>query len=79
VTVLADGGTHPRTCRCQWFDHARASGQSVAHIGFGYRSLIETMPIEAGAQLGTAQGKTKRVHKVGIRFHRALGCQARAA
>jgi hypothetical protein len=74
VTVLADGGTHPpRVVANGSITLERPA--SVAHIGFGYRSLIETMPIEAGAQLGTAQGKTKRVHRVGIRFHRALGCQ----
>lgn len=74
VTILADGGAHPpRTVVGGAITLERQA--SVVHVGLGYRSLIETMPIEAGAQLGTAQGKTKRVHKVGIRFHRTLGCK----
>ena len=74
LSVLADGASHP--------DVVVASGavtlnraSSVVHLGLPYESDIETLRIEAGAQDGTAQGKTKRIHRVTIRIYRTLGLQ----
>ena len=46
---------------------------NTVHVGLPYVGEIETMDIEAGAQLGTAQGKTKRIHAVTVRVKDSLG------
>lgn len=67
VSILADGAPHPaRTVR-----NAQITLQdegSVVHVGLGMRARVCTMRIEAGASDGTAQGKTKRIHKAVFRF-----------
>ncbi|TQV80772.1 hypothetical protein [Denitrobaculum tricleocarpae] len=72
VQVLADGATHP--------DLQVTDGKitlmvpaAVVQVGLGYRSVLETARLEAGAADGTAQGKTKRIHRAVIRFHQTLG------
>jgi hypothetical protein len=50
-------------------------GVSKAHVGFPIRAVLVPMPIEAGATDGTAQGKTKRISRCGIRFHESLGAK----
>ena len=42
---------------------------SRVHVGYGYVTDIETLNLEAGGFDGTAQGKTKRIHHVVLRFH----------
>lgn len=74
VAVLADG--------------AEVSGVSIAsgafsltyyvnkiHVGLPYYPLMKTMDIEAGASDGTAQGKTKKISKVTIRFYNTCGAK----
>lgn len=46
---------------------------SRAVIGFPYTSTLATQRIEAGASIGTAQAKVKRVHKLGLRLYASLG------
>lgn len=72
VQILADGGTHP--------DKVVAGGAITldravtrAIVGLGYVSTLKPTRIEAGAQAGTAQGRTKRVHEVTVRLHRSAG------
>lgn len=72
VQILADGAVHP--------DQQVTNGEvrlavpaSVVQVGLGYRSLLETVRLEAGAADGTAQGKTKRIHRVVVRLHQTLG------
>lgn len=72
VQILADGAAHP--------DRVVTGGSvtlhspaSVVHIGLGYPSYLQTNRIEAGAGDGTAQGKTKRINKVVVRFLDTLG------
>ena len=74
LSVLADGASHP--------DVVVASGSvtinrqiTVAHFGLPYESNIQTLRIEAGAADGTAQGKTKRIHRVTMRLYETLGLQ----
>lgn len=72
VSVLADGATHPdRTVSSGQITLARSA--SKVHVGFAYESDIETLNIEAGAADGTAQGKTKRIHRVTMRLYKTLG------
>lgn len=42
-------------------------------LGYSYNSDGQTLPIEAGAQNGTAQGKTKRISSVGFWLVDTLG------
>lgn len=67
VKVLADGSPHP--------DRVVTGGQitlqrsaSVVHAGLGMSAKVCPMRIEAGSANGTAQGKTKRMHRVIFRF-----------
>ena len=48
---------------------------SIAHVGLGSVADILTLRPEAGADDGTAQGKTKRVVKVTARFRDTLGAK----
>ena len=74
VSILAEGAVHP--------DKVVVSGSitldrevTKAQIGLPYTAKFETLRIEAGAADGTAQGKTKRIHRLGVRFHDALGIE----
>ena len=46
---------------------------TLAHIGLNYVSEVESLRIEAGSQLGTAQGKIVRIYEIVIRFFKTLG------
>lgn len=72
VSILADGAVHP--------DQAVASGAvtltleaSVVQVGLPYVSNMYTLRNNSGSKDGTAQGKTKRIHRVIFRFHETLG------
>lgn len=74
VRLLADGATHPdRTVSSGSITLARDA--SVVTVGLAYESNVKTLRIEAGAADGTAQGKTKRIHRVAVRLHKTLGLQ----
>lgn len=75
VQVLVNGASHP--------DRVVQSGSielqvaaTTASAGLGYKSRLQTMRLEAGARDGTAQGKTKRINKVVVRFLATLGAKA---
>lgn len=46
---------------------------SRAIVGLPYTSTLATQRLEAGASIGTAQAKTKRIHKLGLRLYNSLG------
>lgn len=48
-------------------------------VGLDFNSDVVTVPIEAGAQLGSAQGVIKRIEEVIIRFYRSIGCKVALA
>lgn len=67
VTILADGAAHP--------NKTVSSGQitlnyaaSTVVVGLGYTATLKTMPLEAGAQDGVAQGKTGRIDEIVFRL-----------
>jgi len=63
VAVLADGAVHPnRTVTSGAITLQLAA--SVVNVGLPYIATIKTMPIEAGAQDGTAQGKEQRINGI---------------
>lgn len=75
VNVLADGTVHP--------DCVVASGKitlnakySTVQVGLPYTAVLKTLPIEAGAAEGTAQGKIKRIHGLTLMLADAAGLYA---
>lgn len=72
VRVVGDGAVLP--------DRVVTGGQitlprakSKVHVGLGYRSLLETVRYEAGAEAGTAQGQLQRIFRGTVRLYRTLG------
>lgn len=72
LQVLADGASHPDVV-VSGGAVALHRWAVVAQIGLGFEAALRTMRIEAGAQLGTAQGKVKRIHKLVVRLLDTLG------
>lgn len=72
VTVVADGAVVPNKVVTAGSITLDAEA-SVVHIGYSFTSTLKIMPIESGAQNGTAQGKIKRVHKFTVRLLNTLG------
>lgn len=67
VAILADGSTHPnRTVSSGAVTLQRSA--SVVNVGLPYTATLRTMPIEAGAQDGVAQGKTQRLNNIVMRL-----------
>jgi len=67
VAVLVDGSTHPNRVVQSGEIELNRPG-SVVSVGLPYTAKIMTMPIEAGARDGVAQGKTQRIHNVTMRL-----------
>lgn len=77
VAVLVDGAAHPpRTVSSGSITLQRPG--SIVHVGLPYTTTLQPMRIEAGAADGTAQGKTKRINKLVIRFLATVGARAGA-
>lgn len=72
VTLYVDGAVHPnRTVTNGKVTLLHTA--STRTWGYSYNSDGETMPIEAGAADGTAQGKTKRIARLGFWLLDTLG------
>jgi hypothetical protein len=72
VDLLVDGATHPSvTVAGGSITLNRAA--SVVHVGFACPPQLLTVRLEAGSADGTAQGKTKRIHKVTFRVLDSAG------
>lgn len=54
---------------------ATGPASAVMHIGLPYRSTLRTLPPEAGAAAGSAQGQPKRITEVSIRLADSAGGQ----
>ena len=74
VSILADGATHP--------DKTVSSGSVTldrsainVKIGLAYKSILQTMRLDAGSQNGTSQGKTKRIFEITIRLFESIGVE----
>lgn len=75
VAFLVDGGTDDTTLTVASGSITIPDGDDgfIINVGLGYTSRWKNMPIEAGSQLGTAQGKKKRIYQCGYKFYRSLG------
>lgn len=67
VDILADGAPHPQRVVTGGKINLQNS-HSVVTVGLPAPCKLRTMRMEAGAADGTAQGKTKRMHKMVFRF-----------
>lgn len=72
VTVYADGAVHPAVTVTNG-KVTLGYNASVITLGYAYNSDAVTMPPEGGAQEGTAQGKTKRIIRLGLWLLDTLG------
>ena len=74
VSVLANGSTHSdRTVTNGSITLSRLS--TKVKVGLHYSSILQTMRIDAGAQNGTSQGKTKRIYNITIRLYESIGVE----
>jgi hypothetical protein len=72
VDILIDGAAHPQAVVASGQVALQSRGLTV-QVGLPAPCELETMRIEAGATDGTAQGKTKRIHRLVLRLYQALG------
>jgi hypothetical protein len=74
VSILANGASHADKTVA---DGAVALNVSttVAAIGYGYSSVMQTLRIESGSVDGTSQGKPKRIHGITVRLHETVGAE----
>jgi hypothetical protein len=72
VDVLADGASHPQRVVTGGAITLQLSA-SVVQIGLPCPFKLATLRLEAGAQDGTAQGKTKRINRMVVRLLDTLG------
>ena len=72
VSVLADGAVHPNRTVSSGSITLQAPAEKVV-AGLPAPCKLATKRIEAGTQMGTAQGKIKRIHKLWVRFLDTLG------
>ena len=68
VAVLVDGSVHPNVTVSSGQITLQRQG-SVINVGLPYTATLKTMPMEAGAADGVAQGKTMRVNNIVMRLH----------
>jgi hypothetical protein len=74
VSVLADGATHPNKVVISGSISLDRSSEKVK-VGLAYTSLLQTMRINAGAQNGTSQSKTKRIYEITARLYESIGIE----
>jgi len=72
ISVNADGAARPKRVVTNGTVTLDRKATTI-HLGFGYNSDGKMLRVEAGAADGTALGKTRRIHRLGIMFHRSLG------
>jgi hypothetical protein len=68
VAVLVDGAVHPNVTVSGGSITLQYAG-SIINAGLPYTATLKTMPLEAGASDGVAQGKTMRLTNVVMRLH----------
>lgn len=68
VALLVDGSVHPRRTVSGGQVTLQRAGSTVV-AGLPYTMRIRLLPYEAGAQNGTAQGKTQRINGAVARLH----------
>jgi hypothetical protein len=72
VTVLGDGAVQPSKTVANGAVTLATSATTV-QLGLPYNSDGQLLRLEAGSADGTAMGKTRRVHRLGLLLYRTLG------
>lgn len=72
VSAYVDGTAHPDVTVSNGKVTLNSAG-TVVTLGYSYASDGQTMPLEGGSQDGSAQGKIKRIHRVGFWLLDTLG------
>lgn len=72
IQVLADGAVLPDV-EVTAGSVTISNPSAVIHFGYNKSADLKMLRIEAGAADGTALGKTRRIHRVGLQMHRSLG------
>lgn len=72
VDILADGAVQPSKTVVGGKITLQEKAATI-HLGFGYNSDVQLLRFEAGAADGTALGKTRRTHRIGVFLYRSLG------
>lgn len=72
VAVLADGAVHPSRVVAGGSITLQLAA-SVVTVGLPFTAKLATMDLESGSATGTAQGKIKRIYRMGIRLLRTVG------
>lgn len=74
VKVLLDGKTHaPLVVEDGAITFSNPQSGAVVQVGVNSDWFLQTLRLEAGSADGTAQGKTKRIHKIVARLKSTLG------
>jgi hypothetical protein len=76
VQILGNGDVYPNQNISSGDISSLSPTVTAAQVGLAYDSTVKTLRPEAGSEDGTAQGKTKRVFEVTIRFLATLGAKA---
>ncbi len=74
VSVLADGAVSTRTTVVAGAVNIPYAAASVT-LGLPFNSILEPMDLEVPSNMGTSQGRLKRIVRLAIRFYRTLGCK----
>jgi hypothetical protein len=72
VTPYPDGAKHPAVMVTNGTVTLNNTA-TVVSLGYAFESDGQTMPVEGGSENGTAQGKTKRIYRVGFWLMDTLG------
>ncbi len=72
VRILADGAVQPpQVVGAQGIISISPVADKI-HFGLAYDATLETLPVEGGNPIGTAQTKIKRIIKMALRLYRSL-------
>lgn len=74
VDICADGAAHAQKTVIGGGVELDVPASKV-HIGLPCPAVLMPMPVESGAADGASHGKTKRSHRVAIKFHETMGCK----
>jgi hypothetical protein len=69
VTVLGDGALDKPLKTVSGGSITLASDYYIVNVGLPYTSTFKSLPIEAGSQIGTAQGKIQRINSLSIKVN----------
>lgn len=74
VSILADGCVQT-PCVVSGGAIEISEYANLVHVGLPFSPKLKPMNLEAGQSEGTAQGKTKRIHKATVRLQDTMACK----